>query len=620
MILNTLRLSNYKQYGQLELEFREGLVGIIGKNGAGKSTLFEAILFCLFGKEEGNKAHVRSAFADPKSVVELELIFSIGELRYKVKREFRGKALTVGAELYKNDDLVAKGVSPVNDELVKILHMERDAFKRSVFSGQKELSELSETTGEARKKMVRRMLGLDTLDDAQVRINADLRDLSSQATGQRQNLLDEPALEAIKLEIAGRNNLLESTQTQIKQEAARLLEVEAQYKTEKGKFDQEEARFKQFNTLHNERTQLTERLTGLENQQNALKRKLNELQALKETLARMQPEWIQFDNDKKQLDLLETEHTRFINRQARLSKIRESQEQWQANDQKIQKIRESLNGKQEIESSLSQTQKIIADLETSMEALRNNLRSIEQHIGGIQAGIRERNEKLIQLRALGAAGNCPTCMQPLLAGYERVLNELETEVTNLQQGQLQELEIRKKDITAKGLQLKTQQQEARNKLEKWLQEQSRLLELDRQLLFESNQLKILEARITADELILREIGEIQFDEQAYQALKSRLAASESRYRDFLSQSNYLEKEWPTTEAALFSNQTAVQQTLADMAACKQALQQLSFDENAYAAAKLALAGFTEKYQAQSGQLRGLEKTGLELQAEQERSL
>jgi NAD(P)-dependent dehydrogenase (short-subunit alcohol dehydrogenase family) len=67
----------------------------------------------------------------------------------------------------------------------------------------------------------------------------------------------------------------------------------------------------------------------------------------------------------------------------------------------------------------------------------------------------------------------------------------------------------------------------------------------------------------------------------------------------------LEKEWPTTEAALFSNQTAVQQTLADMAACKQALQQLSFDENAYAAAKLALAGFTEKYQAQSGQLRGL---------------
>ena len=29
MILNTLRLANYKQYSHLELEFREGLVGII---------------------------------------------------------------------------------------------------------------------------------------------------------------------------------------------------------------------------------------------------------------------------------------------------------------------------------------------------------------------------------------------------------------------------------------------------------------------------------------------------------------------------------------------------------------------------------------------------------------
>ncbi len=620
MILNTLRLSNYKQYSHLDLEFREGLVGIIGKNGAGKSTLFEAILFCLFGKEEGNKAHVRSAFADPKAVVELELIFSIGEIRYKVKREFRGKALTVGAELYKNDDLVAKGVSPVNDELVKILHMERDAFKRSVFSGQKELSELSETTGEARKKMVRRMLGLDTLDDAQVRINADLRDLSSQAIGQRQNLLDETALEAIKLEITERNNLLESTQTQIKQEAARLLEVERLYKTEKEKFNQEEARFKQYNTLLNERTQLTERLTGLENQQNALKQKQVELLTLKETLSRAKPEWIQFDLDKKQLELLETEHTRFINRQARLSKIRESREQWQANDQKIQQIRDSLKGKQEIESALSQVQKTIANLEASMEVLRNDLRGIEQQTGGIQAGIRERNEKLIQLRSLGNAGNCPTCMQPLLAGYERVLNELETEVTNLHNGQLQELEGRKKEITTQGLQLKTQQQEARNQLEKWLQEQSRLLELDRQLLSESYQLKLLEARITADELILREIGEIQFDEQAYQTLKSRLTALEGRYREFLSQTNYLDKEWPTTEAALLSNQTAIQQTQQDLAACQQALQQLNFDENAYAAAKLALAGFTEKYQAQSDQLRGLEKTGLELQAEQEKSL
>ncbi len=52
MILNSLHLENYKQYRRLELVFREGLVGIVGKNGAGKSTIFEAILYCLFGRDE----------------------------------------------------------------------------------------------------------------------------------------------------------------------------------------------------------------------------------------------------------------------------------------------------------------------------------------------------------------------------------------------------------------------------------------------------------------------------------------------------------------------------------------------------------------------------------------
>jgi len=52
MILNNLKLANYKQYAALSLDFREGLVGMSGKNGAGKSTIFEAILYCLFGRDE----------------------------------------------------------------------------------------------------------------------------------------------------------------------------------------------------------------------------------------------------------------------------------------------------------------------------------------------------------------------------------------------------------------------------------------------------------------------------------------------------------------------------------------------------------------------------------------
>lgn len=96
-----LELRNYKQYKELSLPFREGLVGIIGRNGAGKSTLFDAILYCLFGRDENRKDLIRSAFSSSKADVRLELQFQIGEQSYLVKREFRGKALTTNAELFK---------------------------------------------------------------------------------------------------------------------------------------------------------------------------------------------------------------------------------------------------------------------------------------------------------------------------------------------------------------------------------------------------------------------------------------------------------------------------------------------------------------------------------------
>ncbi|MFM7399515.1 MAG: AAA family ATPase, partial [Bacteroidota bacterium] len=160
MIIRQLTLRNYKQYTSLNLVFEEGLVGIIGRNGAGKSTIFEAILYCLFGKETqlGTKNFARSTYAaDETAPVELKLSFLIGQMEYEVQRSFRGRTLTAYADLYRNGQQIATGVSVVNQELVRILGLDAEAFRRSVFSGQKELAELSNTNGEERKKLVRRM-------------------------------------------------------------------------------------------------------------------------------------------------------------------------------------------------------------------------------------------------------------------------------------------------------------------------------------------------------------------------------------------------------------------------------------------------------------------------------
>ncbi len=97
MILSNLKLENFKKYTSYEINFGEGLVGIIGKNGSGKSTIFEAILFALYGelKNKGYKEVLRNSHATVKDPVSVELNFELESYEYKVFREFRGKGWQV---------------------------------------------------------------------------------------------------------------------------------------------------------------------------------------------------------------------------------------------------------------------------------------------------------------------------------------------------------------------------------------------------------------------------------------------------------------------------------------------------------------------------------------------
>ena len=614
MILTSLLLSNYKQYRHLELEFREGLVGVIGKNGAGKSTIFEAILYCLFGRDESNKALVRSSFAeDPKANVALELSFSIGEIQYRVKREFRGKALAVGAEFYKNDVLVAKGVSPVNDELVKVLHMERDAFKRSVFSGQKELSELSDTSGEARKKMIRKMLGLDTLDEVQSKVGSDIRDLNSQIVGQRHNLLSDEATQSLETAIKDNSKTLKDKGLVLKSEAEKLGKTEAEYKVKKQAFEAEEKRLNQHHALERAMAQALERVKGLTEQQETLDKKIAALQQQKEKLDTERSAFSNFPAEKKQLEQLEQERQKQVNKDAISARITEHKQQIKASQEHLEGLKKQLAEKEKTDTSLAEKQIAIQAAEAEIEAKRNELRDIEKQIGGLNSSIRERVEKLASLREIGSEGTCPTCLQPLLDGYERVLAELDAQINALQTNELHALEQQKKSVTELGLTLKNQLSSLRPEADTLLSAQSRLSELARQQTAESANFQRFSATLTRDELILREIGEVHFDASIYQQLKTKLAAQEAQYLEFQKAENYLARELPTTQEARKNTESNIAETNKQVQQNTTELANLGFQEATYIAAKEAFTGFDEALATQSAIVRKLEKELLELQ-------
>ncbi|MBW3554411.1 MAG: ATP-binding protein, partial [Gemmatimonadetes bacterium] len=66
MRLNRLRLLNFRQHADTEIEFRSGVTGIIGPNGAGKSTLLEAIAWAIYGASaaRGTNETIRFARAE----------------------------------------------------------------------------------------------------------------------------------------------------------------------------------------------------------------------------------------------------------------------------------------------------------------------------------------------------------------------------------------------------------------------------------------------------------------------------------------------------------------------------------------------------------------------------
>ena len=198
MILCKLKLENFKKYSYYSMEFNQGLIGIIGKNGSGKSTIFEAILFALYGelKNKGYKEVIRNANATTKDAVVVELDFEFEGIEYRVSREFRGKALSANAKFYKTDELITTGAKEVTASIINLTKMSKDAFLHTLFASQKELTSLSSLKNEDRKKMIRKLLGLEKIDFIEKELVEKSRELKREIAAFAEVLLSDEEVQS----------------------------------------------------------------------------------------------------------------------------------------------------------------------------------------------------------------------------------------------------------------------------------------------------------------------------------------------------------------------------------------------------------------------------------------
>ena len=194
MQINRLRLCNFRQHENTDLELGAGLTGIIGPNGAGKTTLLEAIAWAMYGMPaaRGSRETIRRRGAPPRSRVEVELEFTLGAHQYRILRTLHG------AELYQDGDPapIANSIGAVTERVTRLLGMTRDEFFNTYFTGQKELAVMAAMSAPERAQFLSRVLGYERIRAAQDRLKERRSALRARHDALRAGLVDLAEIEA----------------------------------------------------------------------------------------------------------------------------------------------------------------------------------------------------------------------------------------------------------------------------------------------------------------------------------------------------------------------------------------------------------------------------------------
>jgi len=535
MILTRLHLENFKKYTTKTIEFGEGLIGIIGKNGSGKSTIFEAILFGLYGeaKKRGNKDLLRNASSSTKDIVLVELEFEFEGVEYKVVREFRGKAMSANAKFYKNAQLTTTGAKEVTTAIVNLSKMSKDAFMHTLFASQKELTSLSTLKNEDRKKMIRRLLGLEKIDFVEKELVEKSRSLKREIDAFAEVLLSDEDLQTKQESIKTNNRekeILLKDQKSKSQELDHIKTKEATIKKElvdlnKTKEHKQKV-FGELELLKNSKSsevmnqvKLSAELHELEHKQEAL----SKLGNLKEAYENLQAQ--QHEQEK-----LKEIHLNKEGLQKEQVQLREQYTKAKADIQHLQK---------ECEIH-SQTQNLFNTLELDLANVQENIqkqKDLEQALlmdrSAEQRVIDETKSKIASLKDLGRNSACPTCTRPLLEEYDNVINSLVTSVQNTHQKKIDQ-----QNAQLSTLEIQTQKLEDEKKVKdktfKELSEKltiinSKLKDLDK----EQEHFKQVQLKGLKNKEALKVLEEFSYDEKVHLGIKTSLTNMQKDYKHLL---------------------------------------------------------------------------------------
>src|SRR5947208_2611327 len=425
MQLLRLRLVNFRQHADTDLEFGPGITGIIGPNGSGKTSILEAIAWALYGVQavRGDKDSIRRLGAKGRAGVEVDLEFRLGAHEYRVKR---GLSTAV---LHQDGQVIANSLKAVTDKLERTLGMTHDEFFNTYFTGQKELAVMAALGKTERAAFLSRVLGYERLREAQERVREVRNAVAAEVRGLEAGLPDGAALAAARQ--AAEQRLAEARTAAKGVDAARRAAEDALGR-EEPRWNDWVTRRERTLSLDGERRMAEQAVASSRQEFQRLDKELADALAAREQLRLLGAELAPVARLKQEVAALEGLQRETAARRAEEAQLAELA-------RAVRMLERRLTELGDVAEALARADAAARGLHVRLETVE---RAAEQER---TAWVRDRQyaetkrtellklyeevkEQRDQIVKLGPEGTCPTCKRPLGPEYAGVLALLDSQL------------------------------------------------------------------------------------------------------------------------------------------------------------------------------------------------
>ena len=425
MELRRLRLVNFRQHADTELEFGPGITGIFGPNGSGKTTMLEAIAWAIYGAQavRGDKDSIRRLGAKGRASVEVELEFRLGAHEYRVTRGLSAAAL------YQDGQLVANSLKAVTDRLERTLGMTHGEFFNTYFTGQKELAVMAALGRSERAAFLSRVLGYERLREAQERVRDVRNGLAAEVRGLEAGLPDANVLAEERRAAEAR---LAATRTAAQAADATRRKAEEALAREEPRWNEWMARRERTLSLDGERRMAEQAVVTARQEFQRLDRDLADALAAREQLRQLETELAPVTRLKQELAEQERLQREAAARQAEEAQLEELARAAGNLERRLVELNDVPEALARAEAEAAAVEERLAAADRAAEAQRTAWVRDRQYaetkrteLLKLYEEVKEQRDQIVQL---GPEGTCPTCKRPLGAEYESVLAILDRQL------------------------------------------------------------------------------------------------------------------------------------------------------------------------------------------------